>query len=201
MKTLPFVTIKQERSVVLLRALFLLLIYLVIVKLSSAQKVQGTTNLGNTVVWIIRHAEKEAHPTKYQPQECLSRMGNARASAFADFVTYIDFDAYYTSSNTLTTYTIKPLLDKRKAQPTRYNEYDLIGLSKDIITNHKGKTSLVVCKMEDMLELVEVFGGRRPLPKMRYDDYHFIFKLTILPNDEVVVHMDQYHPNHHLQEE
>ncbi len=52
-----------------------------------------------------------------------------------------------------------------------------------------------------MLALVDAFGADRPIPKLRENDYNFLFKINILPNDDVYTEMDQYEAGHHDGEE
>ncbi len=163
-------------------------------------KSQGQTNVGKTIVWVVRHAEMDSKIVN-NPNPNLSKEGKRRSAALADYFKMIRIDGIFTTSSTVTQKTAEHLFVKYKSLPILYDGKDLPSLVNKITNEYKGKTVLVVTNLTNMLALVDAFGADRPIPKLRENDYNFLFKINILPNDDVYTEMDQYEAGHHDGEE
>ncbi len=110
-----------------------------------------------TVIVVIRHAERSSAPGKDPP---LSPAGEARAQALVQVARTAGFQKIYTSEFQRTQQTAQPLATALglTIDPT-FQGKDLSGLSNDILKNHRGQTVLVVHHTNTVPQLIALLGG------------------------------------------
>lgn len=145
----------------------------------------------NTEVWVVRHAEKDkSNPEDKDPN--LSDEGRIRAGDLATFLKNVKFDVGYSTPYKRTHQTLDSLII-----PKVINYTDPKSLVDSVKKNYSGKTVIVAAHSNTVLEIIEAFGGKRPMEMLTDDDYDYIFRLTV-KDDKAKVKKDQYGRPHHL---
>ena len=110
-----------------------------------------------TVILIIRHAEKSSAPGQDPP---LSPAGEARAQALVQIARTAGIQKIYASEFQRTQQTVQPLATALGLTiDTTFQGKDLSGLSNDILTNHRGQTVLVVHHTNTVPQIIAQLGG------------------------------------------
>lgn len=144
-----------------------------------------------TDVWIVRHAEKDkSNPQDTNPN--LSDEGRIRAGDLATYLKKVKFDAAFSTPfkrthQTLDSLIIQKVIDYKDAK----------SLVDSVKKNYIGKTVIVAGHSNTVLEIIEAFGGKKPMEMLTDDDYDYIFRLTV-KDDKAKVKVDQYGRPHHL---
>jgi len=145
----------------------------------------------NTEVWVVRHAEKDkSNPEDKDPN--LSDEGRIRASDLSTFLKKVKFDVGFSTPYKRTHQTLDSLII-----PKVINYKDPKSLVDSVKKNYIGKTVIVAGHSNTVLEIIEAFGGKRPMEMLTDDDYDYIFRLTV-KDDKAKVKKDQYGRPHHL---
>ena len=154
--------------------------------------IASTSVLAQTTdVWIVRHAEKDkSNPQDTNPN--LSDEGRIRAGDLATYLKKVKFDAAFSTPfkrthQTLDSLIIQKVIDYKDAK----------SLVDSVKKNYTGKTVIVAGHSNTVLEIIEAFGGKRPMEMLTDDDYDYIFHLTV-KDDKAKVKLDQYGRPHHL---
>lgn len=147
-----------------------------------------------TVVWVVRHAEKVPDGSK-DPD--LTEEGRARAVALAERLKGEDLDAIFSTATVRTRATAEPLARALGEQVRLYESKDFPALKERILQGWRGGTVLVVGHSNTVLELIEALGGQRPVPALADEDYDFLFQVTMPERGEVTVKTTRYGPAHH----
>jgi len=144
-----------------------------------------------TDVWIVRHAEKDkSNPQDTNPS--LSDEGRIRAGDLATYLKKVKFDAAFTTPFKRTHQTLDSLIVQKVI-----DYKDPKSLVDSVKQNYSGKTVIVAGHSNTVLEIIEAFGGKRPMEMLTDDDYDYIFHLTV-KDDKARVKKDQYGRPHHL---
>ncbi|WP_231425615.1 phosphoglycerate mutase family protein [Pedobacter sp. Leaf250] len=144
-----------------------------------------------TEVWVVRHAEKDkSNPEDKDPN--LSDEGRIRAGDLATFLKKVKFDAGFTTPYKRTHQTLDSLII-----PKVIDYKDAKSLVDSVKKNYAGKTVIVAAHSNTALEIIEAFGGKRPMEMLTDDDYDYIFRLTV-KDDKAKVKKDQFGRPHHL---
>lgn len=134
-----------------------------------------------TSVWIVRHAEKDMKNPS-DPDPGLSIDGQERAK---------DLDALLRPQRLLAVYATPFKRTMQTAQPTAYGHgltvetydtTDLAAFAASVLRKHKGGSVLVVGHSNTILEIVEAFGIRRPVPAVGEDVYDYVFNVKVEGN-------------------
>lgn len=163
-----------------------------LILLLSLSFVLATVTLAQTTeVWIVRHAEKDkTNPEDKDPE--LSDEGRIRAGDLATFLKKTKFDAAFSTPYKRTHQTLDSLII-----PKVINYSDPKSLVDSVKKNYTGKTVIVAAHSNTILEIIEAFGGKKPMEMLTDDDYDYIFRLTV-KDDKAKVKMDQFGRPHHL---
>ena len=144
-----------------------------------------------TDVWIVRHVEKD----KSNPQDtdpALSDEGRIRAGDLATYLKKEKFDVAFSTPFKRTHQTLDSLIIQKVI-----DYKDIPSLVDSVKKNYSGKTIIVAGHSNTVLEIIEAFGGKRPMEMLTDDDYDYIFHLTV-KDDKARVKKDQYGRPHHL---
>ncbi|WP_316849860.1 phosphoglycerate mutase family protein [Pedobacter agri] len=145
----------------------------------------------NTEVWVVRHAEKDkTNPEDKDPN--LSDEGRIRAADLAIYLKKVKFDVGFSTPYKRTHQTLDSLII-----PKVINYKDPKSLVDSMKKNYVGKTIIVAGHSNTVLEIIEAFGGKRPMEMLTDDDYDYIFRLTV-KDDKAKVKKDQFGRPHHL---
>ncbi|WAC41817.1 SixA phosphatase family protein [Pedobacter sp. SL55] len=163
----------------------LLLLFVLALSLQQVLYAQKTLK-----VWVVRHAEKDAlDPQDKDPD--LSADGAKRAEALMKRLKGQKIDSIFVTDYKRTKLTGFPLADRIGISLKTYEPSKASELSANLKANAGGKKILIVGHSNTVLELIEAFGGKRPVAKLSDDDYDYIFELTI-KGDKVDVKTDHY---------
>lgn len=145
-------------------------------------------------IWVVRHAEKLTVDSADQDPE-LSEQGKDRALALLKELKGQKIDSIFATDYKRTKLTGFPLADKIGISVKTYDHKDINLLAKQWIANAKGKNLLIIGHSNTVLEIIEAFGGKRPLPKLTDGDYDYIFEMVVKA-DKVEVSTGQYGAEH-----
>lgn len=170
-----------------MKKIFLLLfVALLALQTVSAQK--------SVKVWVVRHAEKlTVDPQDKDPE--LSDEGKERAQALMKELKGKKIDSIFATNYIRTKLTGFPLADKIGIAVKTYEPEQIKILAKQWIGNAKGKNLVVIGHSNTVLEIIEAFGGKRPLKALTDDDYDYLFELTI-KGDKTDVSVGRYGAEH-----
>lgn len=162
-----------------------LLFFAVLLSLATVTLAQTTE------VWIVRHAEKDtSNPNEKDPN--LSEEGKIRAGDLAIYLKKVKFDAAFSTPYKRTHQTLDSLII-----PKVINYNDIKSLVDSVQMNFAGKTVIIAAHSNTLLEIIEAFGGKRPMEMLTDDDYDYIFRLSV-KDDKAKVKKDQFGRPHHL---
>ncbi|WP_162795915.1 SixA phosphatase family protein [Pedobacter nanyangensis] len=141
-------------------------------------------------VWIVRHAEKDTSDPKDKDPE-LSDAGAQRAEALKKVLKSQRLDTIYSTDYKRTKLTGFPLADITGISIQTYDPAKGAQLVKSLKANAAGKKILIVGHSNTVLELIEAFGAKRPVPSIADDEYDYLFSLTI-KGDKAEVKTEKY---------
>ncbi len=143
-----------------------------------------------TTVWIVRHAEKDLkNPSDKDP--VLSLDGQDRAKDLASLLLPQRILAVYATPFKRTMQTAEPTAYGHGVKVQTYDATDPAALAATVLRQHKGGSVVIVGHSNTVLELVEAFGIKRPIPALNDDDYNYIFTVTV-QGDSTQMQMTQY---------
>lgn len=143
-----------------------------------------------TTVWIVRHAEKETkNPADKDP--ALSLDGLDRAKDLAALLLPQRILAVYSTPFKRTMQTAEPTAYGHGVKVQTYDPSDPAALVATVLRNYKDGSVVIVGHSNTVLELVEAFGIKRPIPELKDDDYNYLFGITVNGNSTSLV-MSQY---------
>lgn len=132
----------------------------------------------DTVIYIVRHAEKDPTPGLADPP--LTPAGQQRAQALRKLLRpQLMLSAIFSTNTTRTRTTVQPLARRLKLPVETYDARQLQVLATRISREYYGRTVLIVGHSNTILETVEAFGAPRPVPAIGDDEYDYLLKVTI----------------------
>lgn len=143
-----------------------------------------------TTVYIVRHAEKDMKdPANKDPS--LSLDGQDRAKDLAALLLPQRILAVYSTPYKRTMQTAEPTAYGHGVKVQTYDPSDPAALVATVLRNHKDGSVVIVGHSNTVLELVEAFGVKRPIPALNDDDYNYLFSITV-NGDSTSMVMSQY---------
>jgi broad specificity phosphatase PhoE len=152
---------------------------------------------GNTIIYIVRHAEKDVSDIKNQDPE-LSAEGRERAEALANKMKKIKLDAAFSTKYKRTSQTAYLSAKNSRIEVQTYEANDFRGIAELVKTKFSKKRVLIVGHSNTVLELLDAFGARRPLASLTDEDYDFFFELNIDHKGKVELRTQHYGKVHHI---
>lgn len=149
-----------------------------------------------TTVYIVRHGEKESSDPKNQDPD-LSKEGKERAQALAFMLKDEKIDVAFATKYKRTNQTISPTAKSNRIQIQLYEANDFQGLAELIKSKYRNRKVLIAGHSNTVLELLDAFGTKRPVPALTEDDYDFLFELKIDRFGKVVLNTHRYGKEHH----
>ncbi len=133
-----------------------------------------------TTIVFVRHAEKAAEP---QGDPGLTDVGRSRARELSQIMQRIDVDRsvdeIYASQFRRSQETVRPLAIALGKEIRRYDANDTVSVLEEILSEHKGKISLVVAHSNTIQPLIAELGGSKVLPEITESDYEDIYVVVI----------------------
>ncbi|ADR21825.1 phosphoglycerate mutase [Marivirga tractuosa] len=135
------------------------------------------------VVYMVRHAEKDAFPKNDPP---LTTDGVIRSVDLASWFKDISIDTVFSTDYVRMRETAKPLIEQQGLDLSIYQAMDFEGFANQL-KNMKADTILVIGHSNTILEQIEALGFDRPQEKINEKEYDKIFELR-LGSDEMFTH-------------
>jgi len=133
-----------------------------------------------TVIYLIRHAEKE----NFGADPNLSAAGLERANNWAVILQDVTFDAFYSTNYNRTLQTIQPIATSNGKPVTLYDPANFS--LEDVIADHTGKNVFIVGHSNTIPELINTYLGAEIYPDMAETEFGNLYKVSIV--DGVVSH-------------
>lgn len=144
----------------------------------------ASTNINTyaqTNVWIVRHAEKDLKNPS-DPDPGLSLDGQDRASDLASLLRPNRLLAVYATPFKRSMQTANPTAYGHGLTVQTYDPGDPAALASSVLRKYKNGGVVIVGDSDTVLELVEAFGIKRPIPAVSEDHYDYVFKVTVNGN-------------------
>jgi broad specificity phosphatase PhoE len=138
----------------------------------------AATDSAITTVIVVRHAEKNPHPSGGDAG--LNEAGNRRARELAETLRDAGVRAIYASPFFRTRATALPLAAALHDSVRVMGPDDAEGLARRVHAEHRGQTVLVVGHSDTVPVILETLLGRR-LPALGEIDYDRLFIVTLAP--------------------
>ncbi|WP_295770118.1 histidine phosphatase family protein [uncultured Mucilaginibacter sp.] len=149
-----------------------------------------------TVVWLVRHAEKQTAETMTANPE-LTPQGLKRAEDLSATLNNRKITAIYSTAYKRTLATANPLAVKRKLEPMTYSVKNLEEIAKKVLANHKGQEVLIVGHSNTLLPVMKALGADTPFTELTDDDYDMLFKVTVPEKGTAKLSISYYGEPHH----
>jgi probable phosphoglycerate mutase len=131
-----------------------------------------------TIVYILRHAEKDQTPGLADPP--LAPAGQQRAVALREKIfKQARPSAIFTTNTTRTHATVAPLAELLKVTPQVYDARQLPALAARIRREYRDRVVVVVGHSNTVLETVEALGAQRPIEAIKDDEHGYLFKVSV----------------------
>lgn len=134
----------------------------------------------DTVVYLVRHAEKEVTPGVVDP--ALTAAGQQRALALRDTLRKVRLSAIFSTRSTRTRATVAPLAKLKKLEIQPYDAKQLTALAAQIRRDYRSRSVAVSGHSNTVLETIVSLGVPRPLSAISDDEYSYLFEVH-LPAD------------------
>lgn len=146
------------------------------------------SNSNDTIVYIVRHAEKDLVDTTDNPP--LIQAGIDRSKALVKEMNAIEIDGVFSTYYDRNLNTVSPLAKERGLFITNYEWYGYQSMLDDI-KNNSGKVYLICGHGDNILPMIEYLGGERPMEFLEKQEYDKLFKV-IISEKEVKVEVNTY---------
>jgi len=143
-----------------------------------------------TVIYVVRHAEKQATaPGAEDP--ALSERGLKRAEALAERLKEVPIQAVFVSPYQRTQQTAAPLATLKKLIPQVRDAQRVMALTEEIVSHHKGEVLLVVGHSNTVGELLNQLGTPSPVV-LDERDFGDLFIVTRPTNGPVTLSRERF---------
>jgi len=149
-----------------------------------------------TVIYIVRHAEKEtADTTNNNPD--LNAEGKERAAALNEFLKKEKIAAVFSTGYKRTMQTASAVAQRNGLPVKTYDHRDPGALAKLVKSEFLNQKVLITGHSNTILELVKAFGPTPPFEKLNDDDYDLIFTVTIDKDGKTKLKTQRFGKSHH----
>jgi len=143
-----------------------------------------------TIIYLVRHAEKDLMPGLADPP--LTPVGEVRAQLLAKQLAKRRPAALFTTDTRRTRATLAPLAQATGLVPEAYRAQEPAALASHLSHDYAGKTVVVVGHSNTLLPLLAALGVA-PLPgEIRDEEYNFLFKVTLRQGQPARLIMSRY---------
>lgn len=159
---------------------WLLSVLVLLLAAGCASSFQKGNKQPDTIVYVVRHGEKETAPGLPDPP--LTAAGQQRAQVLADTLARRGVGAIFSTATARTRSTASPLAAARQLPVQPYDARQLRALATRIRREYPGQTVLVVGHSNTILETVEALGAPRPVSAVQDAEYDYLLEVR-LPRD------------------
>ncbi len=167
------------RSTILMAMLAALFLY----ACTGKKAEQATASI--TLVYVVRHAEKDLSDTTDNPP--LTPEGHARAEKLKALLDTVKIAAIYSTPYQRNMSTVQPLAEAKNIAIEAYEAHNFEQLASNILQNHAGQTVLVCGHSNTVLPIITQLGATPPQDSIADADYSNLFRVTIPPEGEAKV--------------
>lgn len=150
---------------------------------------QATASSDTTVVYLVRHAEKDLADTTDNP--ALTPAGQARAQQLAKTLQDVPVDLIYSTRYQRNLHTVQPLADRHHLEVSLYEWHDYDNMLQAIQEKHTGKTVVVCGHGDNLLPIIRRLGAEPPVDSLAGQEYDKLFKV-LLHNNQASVTMSTF---------
>jgi len=139
---------------------------------AACSPVQGEGEDELTIVFVVRHAEKQWE----DGDPPLSDVGWRRASELLHVTEDAGVTVLYGTQYARTTQTLEPIANRLGLEINTHDAADSDGLAREILSEHRGQVVLVSGHSNTVPEIVAALGAPRPPPidDSSYDDLYVV---------------------------
>ena len=130
-----------------------------------------------TVIYLVRHAEKDLTPGLADP--LLTAAGESRATTLSQQLVRQHPAALFTTDTRRSRATLAPLTQATGRTPLVYSAQDPAALVARIQQEYAGKTVVVVGHTNTLLPLLTALGAQAPMQEIKDEEYNYLFKVTL----------------------
>lgn len=151
----------------------------IITLLAGGSSAHSDTSAEETIVFVVRHAEKASDDR----DPLLSERGTTRASALARVLAHSGIDAIYTTQYQRTRLTAAPLAQLLGVEATviEASATHTDDIAAKIRSSHRGERILVVGHSNTVPPILAALGVSNP-PSLTDDDYDRLYIVTLREN-------------------
>lgn len=153
--------------------------------------VSGTVLAQNTIVYVVRHAEKDVtDPSNRNPP--LSAEGSRRATDLLKVLEKEPVAGIFSTDYVRTRSTAGPVAEKKGLEIATYPPADFSGLAEKVRAQYAGKTVLVVGHSNTVAQIVRALGGDPGMEELTEEDYDYLFRVTITPDGKAETEVSRF---------
>lgn len=152
-----------------------------------------------TIIYIVRHAEKDVSDPKNQDPD-LSDIGKLRAKDLNERLKSQKIDAVFSTKFKRTKKTGEGVAERNGIDIREYEAHNFKVLSDLVKTEFQNKNVLIIGHSNTVLEIIESFGAVRPIAALTDSDYDFLFELKIDQMGKVALNTSRYGQKNHSTE-
>ncbi len=130
-----------------------------------------------TIIYLVRHAEKDLTPGLTDPP--LTPAGEARAQALRQQLARRHPAALFTTDTRRTRATLAPLAQATGLMPLVYSAKEPAALAARIKQEYAGRTVVVVGHSNTLLPLLTELGVQAPMTEIKDEEYGYLFKVEL----------------------
>ena len=143
-----------------------------------------------TIIYLVRHAEKDPAPTVADP--LLSARGLERAQQLRKKLAGKHPVALFTTDTRRTRATLEPLAQATGLTPLVYNPKDPDAFAIQLYKEYAGRTVVVVGHSNTLLPLLAALGVKAPMTEIPETQYSNLFKVTLRPGEPAQLKVSHY---------
>ena len=137
-------------------------------------------------IYLVRHAEKDLTDSTDNPP--LTPEGELRAQRLVKEFESIEFDQIFSTYYQRNMNTVRPLAEKKNKSIEIYEWKEFENLVNNIKSS--ASKSILICGHGDnLIPIIELFGGKSPLKELGHFEYDKLFKITYNPKKKTTVKM------------
>lgn len=156
----------------------------------------GTAISGRTIIYVVRHAEKDLSDPKNTDPD-LSEEGYSRAEALSEKLKAQNIGVIFSTNYKRTKQTALPLAKNKGLEILSYQGRNYAELKETVNKNYKNQKVLIVGHSNTVLEIIKVFGAVPPVSSLTEEDYDFLFEIRTDHLSKVKLITRRYGKEHH----
>jgi len=173
------------------KSLTWLCLFLLVAPLNGSAKLPD-----ETIIYIVRHAEKDTSNTKNNDPD-LSNLGKERAESLNDFLRKEKISAVFATNFKRTIQTVAPVAQHNEVSINTYDAKDHSVIARTVTSELTNQKVLVAGHSNTILEIVKAFGVNPPVDRLNDDDYDLIFQIRIDKNGSTSLTTKRFGKKHH----